>query len=171
MLADTPQVSDFSFALETARPDHLPQLLRLWIGMMDEHQQFDPRIHLAPGAEAAYRAYLGYHLSQADSRVGIATVDAPEGRLVAGFYLAIVNRNLPMFMPPEYGYLSDLAVLPSYRRRGIGASLVADLKGWLRHRGITTVQLQYYVRNERAAAFWTSMGFRPYYERMWLDVD
>lgn len=170
MLADTPRVSDFSFSLETARPDHLPQLLRLWTRMMDEHQSFDPRIHLAPGAESAYRAYLSYHISQADSRVGVATVDAPEGRLVAGFYLAIVNRNLPMFMPPEYGYLSDLAILPSYRRRGIGRALVDDLKSWLAGRGITTIQLQYYVRNEKAEAFWNSLGFRPYYERMWLDI-
>lgn len=171
MLADTPKASDFSFTLETARPDHLPQLLRLWVGMMDEHQQFDPRIHLAPGAETAYRAYLSFHLSQSDSRVGVATVDAPEGRLIAGFYLAIVNRNLPMFMPPEYGYLSDLAVLPSYRRRGIGRALVGDLKTWLKKRSITTIQLQYYVRNERAMTFWKSLGFNPYYERMWLDID
>lgn len=171
MIADTAQISDFPFALETARPDHLPQLLRLWVGMMGEHQEFDARIHLAPGAETAYRAYLSYHLSQNDSRVGIATVDAPEGRLVAGFYLSIINRNLPMFLPPDYGYLSDLAVLPAYRRRGIGRALVGDLKGWLRRRGITTIQLQYYVRNERAAAFWNSLGFQPYYERMWLDID
>jgi GNAT superfamily N-acetyltransferase len=139
--------------------------------MMQEHQEFDPRIHLADGAETAYRAYLGYHLSQADSRVGVACVEAPEGRLVAGFYLAIVNRNLPMFMPPEYGYLSDLAVLPPYRRRGIGRALVGDLRQWLRSRKNSTIQLQYYVRNERPRAFWNSLGFQPYYERMWLDID
>lgn len=144
----------------------LEDVLRLWARMMREHEKADARIRLAAGALAAYRSYAGYHLTNGHSRVLVAEA----GGEVIAFCLMTITRNLPMFLPDRYGYLSDLYVDPAYRRRGIGRRIVAELIDWLAEYRISSVQLQYYSFNETGEAFWRSLGFNPYYTRMWLDM-
>ncbi len=141
-------------------------ILRLWGAMMEFHQENDARIQLAPGALHAYRSYVSYQLNQDDSFVHVA--DA-EGEVI-GFVLIAISRNLPMFEPPLYGYLSDLTVATPWRRRGIGRELVRRGCDWLKRHGVTTVQLQYYDFNRTGESFWRAAGFKPYYMRMWLDI-
>lgn len=157
------------FLIRAATEQDFSAILDLWNRMMAEHQAFDPRIRLAEGAEAAYRAYLAYHVRNDESRVGVAEAD--ESDSVAAFCLCSINRNLPMFLPPRYGYLSDLVVGDAVRRRGIGRALVLDARLWLRGHSIGSMQLQVYTENSGAAAFWRAMGFESFYDRMWLEVS
>lgn len=159
------------FSIRDATHEELPEVIALWSSMMDGHESFDSRIRMAEGAAAAYRAYLGYHLTNEDARVRVAVLNDRSENAVVGFCLALINRNLPMFLPSHYGYLSDLVVDTSMRRRGIGQAMVEDLRQWLQEREIDTIQLQVYTKNSEAAQFWQSVGFRSFYDRMWLDVS
>lgn len=144
----------------------MESILRLWGAMMDYHMDNDERIQLAPGALNAYRSYVSYQLNQDDSFVHVADAQGE----VIGFILISISRNLPMFEPPYYGYLSDLTVGTPWRRRGIGRELVQRGCDWLKRRNVTTVQLQYYDFNRSGESFWRAAGFKPYYTRMWLDI-
>lgn len=170
MLSEESASSGQSFSIRDATSADLDAMVALWIAMMDEHQAFDARVRLAKGAETGYRAYLGYHLGNEESLVSVAVGGRTAGAPVIGFCLSTINRNLPMFLPARYGYLSDLVIAPAERRRGIGRALVADVRRWLKRRRVDTIQLQVYARNEGGAAFWKSMGFVSYYDRMWLDL-
>jgi ribosomal protein S18 acetylase RimI-like enzyme len=141
-------------------------ILELWGAMMRDHEANEPRLRLAPGAIPAYRAYLGFHLGNEESLVLVAV----SGERIVGFVLATISRNLPMFLPPRFGYLSDLVVDGKHRRRGIGRRLVAGIREWLAEHDIETVQLQYYCFNEAGGAFWKSMGFDGFYVRTWLTL-
>jgi ribosomal protein S18 acetylase RimI-like enzyme len=160
-----------AFKIRDAQYADLQPVLDLWMAMMNEHESFDPRIRLARGADAAYRAYVGYHLNNEDSRVLVALPEEEDGETLFGFCLVTINRNLPMFLPPRYGYLSDLVVARDYRRMGIGRALVDEVRRWLSRQRIETIQLQVYAQNLGGAAFWQSMGFVPYYDRLWLDMS
>ena len=157
---------DQPFGVRAATLGDLPRILELWGAMMAEHSDQDPRIHLTEGAIPAYRAYVGYHLASGESCVRVAEA---AGRVV-GFCLLTISRNLPMFLPARYGYLSDLVVAPAWRRRGIGRALFAEGLDWLRENKIPSAQLQFYAFNKSGAAFWKAMGFNAYYTRMWRDL-
>lgn len=158
-----------SFHVRSATFDDLDAILRLWQAMMREHEAGDSRIQLAGGAVAAYQSYVGYHLANSDSLV-LAAESTADDRRVIGFTLGTVTRNLPMFLPPRYGYLSDIAVDAAWRRHGVGRALVERLTRWLNGRDAQAIQLQYYQFNAAGAAFWEAMGFKPYYTRMWKAI-
>lgn len=156
-----------SVIIRKATFEDLKPCLELWDAMMAEHQRQDARIRLTEGALGAYRSYLSYHLVHSDSCVRVAEADGGE---VVGFCLATINRNLPMFQPERYGYLSDLTVASGWRRQGIGRMLLEEISRWLGQRGVDSIQLQYYNFNAGGASFWRAMNFKPFYTRMWLDL-
>ena len=124
----------------------------------------------AEGAAAAYRSYLGFHLASSDACIRVAEAQERGGPRVAGFCLLLINRNLPMFLPARYGYLSDLAVDPAWRRQGIGKALLGEVKRWLAEKEISTIQLQVYSKNAPGAEFWRAAGFGAFYDRLWLGL-
>lgn len=156
-----------TYLIRKATLQDMDGVLHLWSLMMKDHQERDPRVRLAAGALIAYRAYAGYHLNQAESFFRVVEQD---GQIIA-FCLLTINRNLPMFLPERYGYLSDLVVAAHKRGQGIGSRLTGEGCQWLKAHGVHSVQLQYYFDNKVGEAFWSSQGFKPYYTRMWLDVE
>jgi ribosomal protein S18 acetylase RimI-like enzyme len=159
-------VASSVIAIRRATLDDMAPIVQLWGEMMDHHARNDPRIRLAEGALAAYRAYLGYHLLHSESCVRVA--ESFDG--INGYCLLTICQNLPMFLPARYGYLSDLVVMQGRRREGTGRRLVQEALQWLRQRRIDSIQLQHYSFNEVGRSFWKAMGFKDYYTRMWLDI-
>jgi ribosomal protein S18 acetylase RimI-like enzyme len=57
------------------------------------------------------------------------------------------------------GWLYSIAVRPAYRRKGLGAALVAHAEKALCHLGCVKVNLQLLASNEGTAAFYKSLGY------------
>jgi len=140
----------------------LDAIVALWLAMMREHERFDPRIRLADKADNAYRQYVHYYIAREESVVLVAE----HQREVIGFCLACPARNLPMFQPTQYGYLSDLTVGEPWRGRGIGSALLEAAKERFRTQGIVHIQLQVYSRNAAGLAFWRKAGFQEFVQGM-----
>ena len=71
----------------------------------------------------------------------------------------------------DEGYISNVAVAPAARRRGIGRALVKEMLARARKRELRFVTLEVRAGNESAIALYASVGFVPvglrrgYYER------
>jgi ribosomal protein S18 acetylase RimI-like enzyme len=152
--------------IRRARVAEIDTLVNLWMVMMREHEELDPGIRLSPAAAEHYRSYLQMHMLDANAFVLVAV----EGQRAIGFALAMKCLNLPMFQPEQYGYVSDMMVLPSHRRLGIGQKMLDRLMDWFRQSGIRCLQLQVYSGNEDGRRFWQRAGFRDFLHRMWLDL-
>lgn len=63
------------------------------------------------------------------------------------------------------GYLSHLAVLPEYRRSGLGRRLVDLCLKNLAAAGLPGCNIRLYTSNAAGRAFWRGIGWRP------LDVE
>ena len=153
--------------LRRALGEDLPRLVEIWMGMMREHERFDARLVLTSNAASSYQNYLMMHIRSPKSIV----VVAEEEGLIAGFCCAYMCANLPMFQPPEFGYISDLAVDGACQRQGLGSQILDYVTEWFSRYAIRCIQLQVYSNNEPGKQFWSSKGYKPFVERRWLGLS
>lgn len=107
-----------------------------------DHACFEPGIAFT---RAEIRAFLDL-----ESLQGLVAEAA--GRFV-GFAIGYLRR-------PALGGVLTLDVDPRARRRGVGRVLFAELLARLESAGASVIRLEVDVRNEAAAAFYRSFGFR-----------
>jgi len=91
-----------------------------------------------------------------------------EGQLVAAVG-ARSDREYNEYYHANRGYLGPAATLPSYRDKGLGEALTAQAMNFLRERGMRTVCLHTWQRNQPAVRLTTHLGFRVVHEWRILD--
>ena len=133
-----------NFTIAEASEALLPQIQRI------EQQSFS-----VPWTEAMLRMQL-----DPDSHVFL-TAETPEG--VVGY--------VGMLYVLDEGYISNVAVAPAARRRGIGRALVKEMLCRAETRELSFVTLEVREHNEAAIALYAGEGFLPvgrrrgYYEK------
>lgn len=147
-----------SWMLRNARRSDLPVLMNLWHQMMDLHRERDARFRFDKDVDRDLKRHF---LEALGSRQAIVLVAEAEGTL-AGYVLGWLHQRRPIYPAGRYGFISDLYVVPAWRRKGIGGSLVQAAMDWLAKAGATDVELFVAEANPDAQSFWTSMGFEPF---------
>jgi ribosomal protein S18 acetylase RimI-like enzyme len=84
--------------------------------------------------------------------------------MVVGFVgvIASVTPNEPDEEATPYTYISDLVVLPAYRRRGIGSALLRHAEAYARERGMTLLRINVLAKNQLAGRLYRTFGFSDY---------
>jgi len=149
-----------------ARPEDVPGLLVLWQEMMDLHARLDPR--LVPAADGVTHLSTALGEWMADARWHVLVAEA--GGQLVGYTIGSLHDNAPVFALRSYGFVSDICVVPEWRRAGVGRQLFSELRAWFHRHGLTSVQLNVSAVNPTSQAFWRAMGFQDYLDRMWLDL-
>ncbi|MER5260903.1 GNAT family N-acetyltransferase [Actinosynnema sp. NPDC002837] len=67
--------------------------------------------------------------------------------------------GVPHEVDPDVLYLYSMWVMPEFRRRGVGAALIADVLAWAREHGWARVQLRVFQDNETARRLYARLGF------------
>lgn len=152
--------------IRRARLPDVQPIVDLWMEMMRDHERFEPHVNLAPAAPDAYHQYTSHHILQSSSIVYVAE---KRGRII-GYCLAYRTKNLPMFLPEYYGYLSDICIKEGEQNQGIGSALLKRVTDWFRQSGLKNVQLQVYHRNKAGTEFWKKAGYDDFVHGLWLDI-
>jgi len=63
------------------------------------------------------------------------------------------------FRRKDFGYISVLAVLPTYRRQGIASALIKTAIQYLRSLGVSAVRVDVHVTNTPAIQAYKKLGF------------
>lgn len=118
---------------------------------------FEPSDHA--GARAVWQSLEGVGLSSADSfesiarflerNPGLSFVATDNGAIVATILCGHDGRR---------GLIHHLAVVPRYRRRGLGRDLVVRALAALRRCGIEKCHLLVFHQNAEGRAFWQGIG-------------
>lgn len=116
-----------------------------------------------PEGAAVADAYLDFMLARCAEWDGAVMV-AEEDAAVVGFIC--VWARVPPDDPSEVrfsAHVSDLVVLPAWRGRGIGRTLLARGEAYARSRGAERLRIGVMAKNEGARRLYAGSGFREVY--------
>jgi len=150
-----------------AKPEDAVAIAALWMEMMGEHAERDPRFAISAGGEEAYRGYVEGVLDNPDVAVYVAESD---GKTV-GYTIALILENPSVFELRKYGFIGEMIVTMELRRSGLGNELWDRARRWFLRKGVGVAQLNVSGLNSAGKAFWKSVGFRDFLEIKWLDLD
>ena len=71
----------------------------------------------------------------------IASSSRWTGRRIIGYIYGYIGQNPPIYPQARFGFIADLCVTQSQRRRGVGERLVREVSTWFRLRGLDSVQM------------------------------
>jgi ribosomal protein S18 acetylase RimI-like enzyme len=110
------------------------------------------------------RQWFADLLAQSNKMLQLALVDD----LVVGLILLIesVSQDDAIYRPRRYLEVDELAVLPDYRRLGIGRRLMQAAEEIAAQRGIPAVELHVWEDNQLARAFYDRLGYRTIRRRL-----
>lgn len=95
-----------------------------------------------------------------------AVIVAVENNKIIAMILGKIVDNLPIAKLKKRGYISNLYVLPGYRRRGVAQRLVTELIKWFRVNNIENLRLELYSKNKPALNIYDKLGFKEYAIKM-----
>jgi diamine N-acetyltransferase len=130
------------------------------LGAVDElHRLNVPWMFRKPSAEPRSKDLFEQLLSSEDSTV----VVAESGVQLVGVATAALRNapDLSVFVTQQWGVLDNIAVLESWRRRGIGRSLTREAERWAQSRGAKWLELGVYEFNADARSFYQALGYCP----------
>jgi ribosomal protein S18 acetylase RimI-like enzyme len=99
---------------------------------------------------------------------GLALV-AIENGIVVGYSLSEVQGQSPAMKQDKWGYIDQMAVTESYRRRGVGEKMYTEIMAWFESKGIKRVELELTAKNSVSYSFWRKHGFKDYMHRLYLE--
>lgn len=137
---------------------HRSQLRACIVELQDFERGLEPGLPKGEAMADRYLAYVLERCARAAGRIFVAEADDA----VVGF-VGVLARVVPE--PDEgqaYAYVSDLVVLPAYRRRGIGRALLGRAETYARREGASTLRVGVLAKNEAAARLYRGIGFSDY---------
>jgi len=151
--------TDAGLRVRAARHADVPALAAIWQELMELHERTDERFALAEDAVVRWRALAHEILGRDD------------GFRPVGFCLGWLAKNPAIYKVSEVGFISEIAVTASCRRRGVGRALIDSARAWFRAHRVQEFQLSTAVWNKDAQSFWVANGGAPLLVRYRFDVD
>jgi ribosomal protein S18 acetylase RimI-like enzyme len=84
--------------------------------------------------------------------------------------MGVRTKTPPVFKLKEFGSIYDICVSKEFRQNKIGKHLVLEVKKWCKNQGIKRMEMSAATTNPTALAFWKTMGFTPYMEKMYFRL-
>jgi ribosomal protein S18 acetylase RimI-like enzyme len=149
-------MSEYEIILLDADDPRVLQTEALFREMYEFQEAHGLLLGLAPDGPAKWLQGVVKGLGRFGCLVG-----ASDGDRLVGF----AHGSLQVL--PDYlggglgGFISHLFVRPEVRGSALGQKLAERALLWLQEKGVSSVELQVLVRNERAIRFWEKLGFVP----------
>jgi ribosomal protein S18 acetylase RimI-like enzyme len=134
------------------------------------HQELDPgkyTFRSDPGE--MYRNWLIAKTSDRRSVFIVAETDGAPTKL-AGFLIATVEAEIPIYQIKEFGFIHDLWVEDHYRHEGIGRQLVSEAVERFAQIGVPQVRCDTSWENQAARSLFIACGFRPSTVEMLIEI-
>ena len=144
--------------IRPACPADYEATFALFDGLDTLHREQLPWLVRAPAERARSRDYFAELVSSDRTSILLAAASSIVGLATVRLQSA---PDLALFIPQHWAVIDDIAVLPSWRRRGVGARLARAAESWANERGAAWLELGVYDFNTEARAFYEALGYVP----------
>lgn len=146
------------YKLRAAKPEDIPQLLKLLLQVNAVHHAGRPDLFRGPTTKYTAEE-LALLLRDGDSPVFVCEDGA--GRVLGhGFCRLQRPANTRLLTEIQTLYIDDICVDAASRRQGVGQALYAYILDYARSRGCYNVTLNVWACNPEALRFYESLGMR-----------
>jgi ribosomal protein S18 acetylase RimI-like enzyme len=139
----------------------LPALLQLMEPYAREQQEMVPINNLTENFMELASVGLGQALNHPAGCVMVAVETQGQSPVIVGYAIGMMQEPPAIFEPEAYTFVSDLYILPEFRRRGIGTGLVDRVRAWGWSKGINRLSLVLPNGNVAALKLYEKLGFQP----------
>lgn len=150
--ADYPELREVYAARDAYHREALPHLFR------QADAPFPPNEHVT---------------SLIENPEAVLLVAEDAGRVV-GFLQARVTHapdHLSIFVPRRYAFVDSMAVLPGFRHRGVGSSLLHAAESWAQKQGLSEIELTVFEFNLAALNMYEAAGYTTMQRRLWKRLS
>jgi ribosomal protein S18 acetylase RimI-like enzyme len=139
---------------------------KLWLEFIRFHQDIDPIFTPHDNAVSGFEEYEVRRLMKSEDGLVLVALD---GGLVVGYSLSEIQTSKGLKLG-RFGYVHDMAVTTSYRRRGIGEKMFGEIIKWFCSRNIDRIELEIATKNQVAHSFWKKHGFTDYMRKLYRQI-
>jgi ribosomal protein S18 acetylase RimI-like enzyme len=154
--------------IRPATAEDVPRVVPMVRKIAAMHQELDPAKYTFrsdPGE--MYRDWLADRSD--DDRSVFLVADA--GERLAGFLIATVVDEIPIYHVEEVGFIHDVWVEDDYRHEGIARQLVTLCIERFRAIGVPQIRCDTAWANQAARELFTRCGFRPSTVEMLIELS
>ncbi len=145
----------------------VPAVLPMVAAIAALHESWYPaKFGYKPHPEEMYRNWL---TARADDPRSVFLVADRDG-LLAGFLIATVEKEIPIYRLTEFGFIHEIWVEPAYRNEGIARQLVMLAIEKFREIGVAQVRGDTAAANEPARNLLKSCGLRASTIEMLVEI-
>ena len=151
--------------IRLATYDDIPELNVLFTDFFEYNAAQQPKNCIASKEDGQYPNIV---INSADGDIYVAEA---EGRII-GFIHVKMDKTppYPSVTPHKYARIVDFFVGVKYRKKGIGSSLLDDVKQWARARTLEYIELMVLENNAVGKSFYKREYFTTVSHTMRLDI-
>ena len=141
--------------IRKAKREDLEAVADLVVRIKRLNNEFDPLFAVVSDAKSRAERYLAGTVGSPDKLLMVAT----EGPKVVGVIRAELRERL-FYEPHREGFITELYILPEYRRKALGNEMVGQASAALKRMGAQIIVADVPSQNEIANRFYVKRGFR-----------
>jgi GNAT superfamily N-acetyltransferase len=151
----------------SATPADVPAVLPMVAAIAALHESWDPgKFGYKPHPERMYQRWMTARATDPRAVFLLAVGD----QTPAGFLIATVETEIPVYRLDEFGFIHDIWVEPPYRNEGVARQLVMLAIEKFRDIGVKQVRADTAAVNEAARGLLRSCGMRPSTTEMLIEL-
>ena len=149
------------------KPDEVDKLIALWKEFLNDPSAIDRLIPTHEENTKRWTELVNKQIAEDPRQILVAE----EGGKLVGYVMCQRQTKTALQMRHQWGYISDLYVVPSHRRRGIGRDLLRACLDYLQSIGVSHARLGVWSPNSHAIRLYRQLGFKEYMLMMEAELQ
>jgi ribosomal protein S18 acetylase RimI-like enzyme len=145
----------FFMNIRKATLNDLDTITQQAITLLYQHAQWDDYFNPAEEVDKKYTEFFETCISDPEKQLLVAE----EKEQMIGYALGEVHTRPPIFQIQKIGFISDVFVVPEFRKLGVAKKFLQELKDWFKSKNLEYIEISVHTQNDIALKIWSKYGF------------